>query len=263
MYVIFTQLTQKGGPMEFLDLSKTKKKSTAVTKTQKTPPKKEPLPPATQELDVQKALKQFEWVGDKLELMVEEANKLEITDGISLEKAVSCIGQAKKLYNKIESQKKETTKKARLFTSGVNNFCGRFTLRLEEIFKSGRGLNRKIGDYQAKVELDRRKKAKDEAEARAKLQDSINKEAEELGIMAPQLDLAPPPKEESTVARSNDGTSAFIKRPWTFEVQEDDKVPREYCCPDGKKIKDAVKGGIRNIPGVRIYQDIQTNVRVG
>ena len=64
--------------------------------------------------------------------------------------------------------------------------------------------------------------AKDEAEARAKLQDSINKEAEELGIMAPQLDLAPPPKEESTVARSNDGTSAFIKRPWSFEVQEDD-----------------------------------------
>jgi hypothetical protein len=38
-------------------------------------------------------------------------------------------------------------------------------------------------------------------------------------------------------------------------------VPREYCIPDNQKIRDAVKMGIREIPGCRIFEDMQMNYK--
>jgi hypothetical protein len=38
-------------------------------------------------------------------------------------------------------------------------------------------------------------------------------------------------------------------------------VPREYCCPDEGKIRQAVAAGVRVIPGVKIYEDELVSVR--
>jgi len=40
-------------------------------------------------------------------------------------------------------------------------------------------------------------------------------------------------------------------------------VPREYCSPDDKKLKEAVKAGIRNIAGCDIKEDFtpKTHIR--
>ncbi len=52
------------------------------------------------------------------------------------------------------------------------------------------------------------------------------------------------------------------KTSWEFEIVVADKVPREYTMSDDKKILEAINQGVRNIPGVRIYQVKQTNLRV-
>lgn len=41
---------------------------------------------------------------------------------------------------------------------------------------------------------------------------------------------------------------------WSYEVIEEDKVPREFCNPSPAKLLAAVRNGNRSIPGVRIYQ---------
>jgi hypothetical protein len=48
---------------------------------------------------------------------------------------------------------------------------------------------------------------------------------------------------------------------WTYEVETPGAVPREYCCPDEKLIGALVAGGVRAIPGVRIYETSEVRVR--
>jgi hypothetical protein len=48
---------------------------------------------------------------------------------------------------------------------------------------------------------------------------------------------------------------------WVFEVQDATKVPREYLIVNEPSIRQAINGGIREIPGVRIYQDESISLR--
>lgn len=42
---------------------------------------------------------------------------------------------------------------------------------------------------------------------------------------------------------------------WKYEITDENAIPREYCIPSPGKLTDAVRDGIREIPGVRIYQE--------
>jgi len=59
----------------------------------------------------------------------------------------------------------------------------------------------------------------------------------------------PPPPVKGTTKR------------WTFEVQDATKVPREYMIVHEPSIRQAINAGIREIPGVRIYQDESITLR--
>ena len=55
------------------------------------------------------------------------------------------------------------------------------------------------------------------------------------------------------------GTASFIKE-GRWKVTDETKVPREWLCLDEKKIGAAVKpsadkGGLRNIPGLEIWEE--------
>src|SRR5262249_44100083 len=68
---------------------------------------------------------------------------------------------------------------------------------------------------------------------------------------------------EPTRIRGNNGATAFVWRSWTFEVIEIDQVPREYMSLDVPVVRAAItQGGIRHIPGVRIFQAEGLRVRV-
>lgn len=56
---------------------------------------------------------------------------------------------------------------------------------------------------------------------------------------------------ESTLTRSQVTTRST----WTFEVKVPLEVPREYLCVDEKAVRAAVKAGIRDIAGIRIYEE--------
>jgi hypothetical protein len=161
-------------------------------------------------------------------------------------------------------------------------------------------LKQKITAYQIKVELERRKqeeaarkaaaelqakldaeaaeanrKAKEEAarkaeeEARAKkaseaeiaaAKKAAEDEAAKHEITAPQLPDMVIPKQE-TVTRTETGTSSYQVKTWKCYVQSPDLVPREYCVPDGRLLNQAVKQGIREIPGCSIVEENSTRFR--
>lgn len=53
--------------------------------------------------------------------------------------------------------------------------------------------------------------------------------------------------------KSQNSTTSVTKR-WVFEIEDPSQVPYRYCTPDPKLLKEAVDGGLREIPGVKIYE---------
>ena len=49
---------------------------------------------------------------------------------------------------------------------------------------------------------------------------------------------------------------------WEFDVEDSSEIPFKYMMPDIKEIEKAIKGGIREIPGIKIYERQELTLRV-
>jgi hypothetical protein len=69
-------------------------------------------------------------------------------------------------------------------------------------------------------------------------------------------------KPEPTHIRGDYGSTAYVRKSWTFEVVALDEVPRDYMSLDVDVVKEAItKDAVREIPGLRIYQTETLHVR--
>lgn len=122
--------------------------------------------------------------------------------------------------------------------------------------------NRKAREEAArKAEEEARKNAASEAEIAA-AKKAAEEEAAKHNIEAPTI---PDPvfQKTDTVTRTETGAAAFSRKPWKFEVENLAEVPEEYTkrVINDQAIKDAIKQGVREIKGIRIYQENQINFR--
>jgi hypothetical protein len=109
-------------------------------------------------------------------------------------------------------------------------------------------LEDKMIAFHAKLEEEKRKL---EIKQQAKIEKAIEK--------GKPIPVVPIVKVDTNV-RSESGQTVYMKV-WTFEILDDRKVPRDYCLPAPTLIREAVKQGIRNIDGVRIFEDTITQRR--
>lgn len=66
-------------------------------------------------------------------------------------------------------------------------------------------------------------------------------------------------KTESIQNVETDVGRATITERWTYEIIDANLVPRDYCCPDEKRIGQLVRGGaLRELPGVKIWKEKTT-----
>ena len=54
----------------------------------------------------------------------------------------------------------------------------------------------------------------------------------------------------------------YSKKSWSFEITDENKIPREYLEVDEVAIKDDIKNGMRTIPGVRVFETEEFVIRV-
>lgn len=81
--------------------------------------------------------------------------------------------------------------------------------------------------------------------------------AEEACARDSQAQAKIPPKTVAVDA----GTVSVRNKPWTYRVVDEACVPREYLCLDSPKIRDAIRRGEREIPGLEIFQEEGLAVR--
>lgn len=105
-------------------------------------------------------------------------------------------------------------------------------------------------------------RAKLEAERVAR--DAAEKKAREEAALfdepAPVV-AAPVVVKEAARVTSISGVKATASRKWVHEVTDPTAVPRQYLMVNDAAIKAAVAGGLREISGVRIYEDVRTSIR--
>jgi len=80
--------------------------------------------------------------------------------------------------------------------------------------------------------------------------------ASETGAKVAQAEAVLPSKTVRT-----DAGSSTVKKVWTFHLVNLDAVPTEYLVLDEAKVRDAIRAGVRAIPGLEILQEEQLAVR--
>lgn len=116
-------------------------------------------------------------------------------------------------------------------------------------------------------------RAKREAETAAEAGERAKREAAELEAARKKAEaeakaaeieapvVLPPviPKQES-VTRTESG-AAYQRKSWEFEVVSLEEIPREYLILDEKRVRDSIRMGVREIPGIRIFETTKTILR--
>ncbi len=208
-------------------------------------------------LDLEKAKKAFEPYRQKIVHMQAQADALTVDSDETEQLAVESAAQAKRLLKALDEERKRVIKEPDQFVRGMNAFVRSFRKPLDGLVGTLRG---KIGDFQYQKELERRKVQKRMEEAAAARKEKLEAAAKESGVEPPPVMPVPAPKPDTTT-RTESGATASIRTQWIGEIESPETVPREYCSPDQKKIDQAVKLGIREIPGVKIYEKPITVLR--
>ena len=205
---------------------------------------------------IQQAELEFKRYESVLVEMAAKAGTHLIVDAKTNEEAVVLAGQSKSMFRTIEKKRKEVIGPASEFVAHVNQLVKPLTGILTGIEN---GLKQRITRYaqeQERERLERQRKANEEA---AKLQAEIDKAAKDANEQSVVV-VSPVVVEQPKVTRTASG-SASLRTTWTFKVTDFALLPDKFKQVDKVAINAEVKAGIREIPGVRIFEEQSTTIR--
>ena len=193
---------------------------------------------------------------NQVKQIVATCRAMEVRDEIENAKAAEVIGEVKTLLKSIDERRKQIVKPFNDYVKMVNAFARTFSGPLQTAEKHLRGV---IGQYAYRQEQQRRAR---EAELRRRQQEEqrrLEEEAKAAGFQPVQLpEMHVPVGRETTRTETSTVTT---KMQWTYQVVDKSKLPVEYILPDDKAIKQAISAGVRDIPGVKIFEEPVVRVR--
>jgi chromosome segregation ATPase len=108
----------------------------------------------------------------------------------------------------------------------------------------------------AQRKLEQENLTQKQAEAAQRKIDQQQKELEDLKEQEVEQEIAVAMIEPvKKTVRTASGAKATLRMRWTWEVVDAAKVPRDYLCVDERSVKEAISQGVRDIPGIRVFQD--------
>jgi hypothetical protein len=135
----------------------------------------------------------------------------------------------------------------------VDSFFRAYTEICDQIILHATNLSKGYNSFR-QTEINR-KKAEQEAELR-RIAEEQRREAEAAAKEGVKYEpVIPVPvvvHDAPTVTRTETG-SVHQREHWDFELEDISKVGREYLMVDEKKVRQAVKDGVRSIPGFKIF----------
>lgn len=200
------------------------------------------------------ALAEFE---GRIVEMEREAAAFVVTDEATAREATDRAGAVLAFVKRFEDRRKEIIKDADSFVRRTNQVCKPKRDRLDAV---ARRYKDTLSEYKYQEELRRRETIRKQEEERIKLQAALDAEAARLNVE--KVVVAAPVAVPRTAGpvRAESATSSTVMV-WDFEVVDAAAVPRPYLAVDPAAIRSAIKGGIREIDGVKIFERAEIRVR--
>lgn len=190
------------------------------------------------------------------------ANKIVIKNDDDVQAATEVLVKTKAYLKRVEENRKFFVDP---LTKHVRDINARFKIHSAALESIETYLKRVLGDYALEQEKKRR-------EAEAKLQAQHQKQVEKAEAKGKPVEygLTPTVPKAPTITRAESGGSASNSLVWKFELGDikelvlglmDKPELIKFLSFNEKAIRGAVAEGARDIPGVRIYEDIEVSVR--
>lgn len=139
-----------------------------------------------------------------------------------------------KLQKMLDAKRQDAVKPALDEQRRVN---GIFKPVLDKLDQMSKGLIKQVEDF-VKAE---QKKERDRIALESKL--------------AAEKILAGKPVEVAPIKPVSPNVTVSTTKYWTYEIDNESKISREYLKPDDAKIQAAIKSGVRSIPGLKIFEE--------
>lgn len=188
-----------------------------------------------------------------LDVLWQTARNLQVTNDEEMTEAADVVKAIKKRGDEIENARTALVKPLNDHVKFINNQFKGETERLGKIEVFVKAL---IGDYRKKQEEMRLAK---EAELRKLAADVANTSGDDefKNMVADGIQIS----QEKTFRSESGGAAVTFSTVWDFELVDFAKVPDQYKELVNSKVTAAIRSGIREIPGIRIYQREQTRIR--
>lgn len=226
-------------------------------------------------------LQRFDELKSEVAIFAAPIKEMVVTDDKSMTAALDVGKNVKSMLKKIETRRVELTKPLLEQKKSIDEYAEEIAKPLLEAEKH---LKNHLGQYQ--IEQNKKRDAelkRIEAEKQAeikKAQEALRLKQQEQETLAMFSEKPLSKKDQMTVANEAERLEKEIlqkekaqvaaldaknvknaKMVFKFEVLDPALVPIQFCSVDEKKIRAAVSSGAREIPGVRIYEDIQISIR--
>jgi hypothetical protein len=200
-----------------------------------------------------------------------QADRLVVNSAATSSQATALLKSLKQMKLTITASQKDFLQSFKIVIKSVNTKAAEI---LAPLLTTEENLRMKAAKYHEYLLAEQRKaeakRAQEEAAKQAKI-DALNKKAEaaktfnaavkiEEKIEEAKSAALTPDVEVRKTSRGGAGTMSF-RTDWKHEVVNAGKVPREFCVPSDPLIHQAVKRGVREIPGVRIFEKTISTLR--
>lgn len=163
----------------------------------------------------------------------------------------SDVDNANIILKHLSNQLKMIEQKRKTFTQPLNQSLKEINNTFRELVRPLQSakdiLDQKVmawrREEQEKIRIEQERIAK-EQERRRKIQEAHKEKGHE--VSEPVVMTKPEP------LRTTDTTTT--RKDWKHEILDEAKIPREYLVIHEGKIREAIRRGVREIPGIRIYQ---------
>jgi regulator of protease activity HflC (stomatin/prohibitin superfamily) len=211
-------------------------------------------------------------IGKDVEKITASATKVVIKSAADMTGASELLKQVVARKKRIEELRLFFTKPLNDHIKDINASFKRTMGPLEAIDSDIRGKMVAYRQVEAeRLEKERQKEAERQRKAFEKEQEKKRQEAAKLKGAEKKEALQEIKQEtfvadttaikQSTAVESDSGKTSFSKV-WEYEIINEGLIPRKYLKVDERLIGQAVRsGGIREIPGVRIYETERPSVR--
>lgn len=188
---------------------------------------------------------------DQLADFQKKVNRLEVKTDVTERNAGDIRVRLKEVQKGIKKWMDDELGPAKKWVKSIQTRVKEFQTKIDDM---DRDLNRKMIEYHDLKEREAEEARRKAEEERKKAEEAEIQKAEKEGREAVIPEPAPIVPEVKTSTHGKEGSVTYMKR-WAFLIENSSEVPREYCMVDERLIRQAVKDGIRTIPGVKIFEE--------